>query len=268
MDIATLLGIAIGGMAILVSMMMVAPITAFIDPPSVMITGGGTMAALLINYPLGDILKVLKIVPVTFQAKHFDPVPIVNKLLELKEAGQRKGLATLETMAADIPDPFMKRGVEMVSNNMPDDQIRYALETEMEFTEYRHGLGESIFNSMAALAPAYGLIGTLIGLIAMLRGLGGGEAAVEAIGKGMAVALITSLYGALMANFVALPLAGKLKVVHEEEYAHKRLIAEGMIMLSQGIRENMPPRQLGERLGMYLPSSMREQIQVDQSTAA
>lgn len=268
MDVATLVGMFLGIAAIIVSIPMAGvPITEFVDGPSVLIVGGGCMAALLINYPLGDVIKILKIVPVTFKQKKFDPIPTVNQMIQMVDQGVKRGNAALETMANEIGDPFMKRGVLLVAGSMPEEQIRYALETELEFTEQRHSLGESFFMMVAAYGPAYGMLGTLIGLIAMLRGLGGSNA-VEAIGSGMAVALITTFYGSIIANLFGLPLAGKLRQTHEEEYTYKRLVVEGLILVSQGIRESLPPSAMGERLGMYLPPARRTEIQTGRSSAA
>lgn len=268
MDIATFVGMAFGIAAIIVSIPLAGvPITDFINYPSILIVGGGCLAALLINYPLGDVIRILRIVPVTFKQKKFDPIPVVNQMIQMVDQGVKRGATTLESVANEIADPFMRRGVLMVAGGVSDEQIRYAMETELEFTEQRHALGESFFMSLAAYAPAYGMLGTLIGLIAMLRGLGG-SSAVEAIGKGMAVALITTFYGSIIANLFALPLAGKLKQTHEEEYTYKRLVIEGLLLVSQGIREGLPPSTMGERLGMYVSPSRRAEIQAGRMTAA
>jgi len=268
MDIATLIGMFFGIACIIVSIPLAGvPVTDFINWPSVLIVGGGCTAALLINYPLSDVIKILRIVPVTFKQKKFDPIPTVNRMIQMVDQGVKRGNAALEGMANEIGEPFLKRGVLLVASSMPDEQIRYALETELEFTEQRHALGENFFMMLAAYGPAYGMLGTLIGLIAMLRGLGG-TSAVEAIGKGMAVALITTFYGSILANLFGLPLAGKLRQTHEEEYAYKRLVIEGLLLVSQGIRESLPPSTMGERLGMYIPPSRRAEIQASRSSAA
>lgn len=268
MDIATFVGMLLGMGAIVASIPLAGvPITAFVNYPSILIVCGGCLAALLINYPLGDVIKILKIVPVTFKQKKFDPIPTVNQMIQMVDQGVKRGNAALEAIANEVGDPFMKRGILLVASNMPDDQIRFALETELEFTESRHSLGESFFNMLAAYGPAYGMLGTLIGLIAMLRNLGG-SSAVEAIGSGMAVALITTFYGSIIANLFGLPLAGKLKQTHEEEYTYKRLVVEGLLLVNYGIREGLPPSAMGERLGMYIPPSRRAEIQASRSSAA
>ncbi|GIX07174.1 MAG: chemotaxis protein MotA [Candidatus Poribacteria bacterium] len=262
MDIATMIGIVLGVGAILYGITGAGvPITAFIDPPSLLIVFGGVIAALLINYPLKDILQVIRVIPLTFKSKEFDPIPVVNQLIEMADQGVRKGPAALEAMAQELPDPFIQRGVELVAASVPDDQIRYALETEMEFTAMRHEQGERVMTAFASYSPAFGMIGTLIGLVAMLRNLGaGGGNAVEGISKGMAVALITTFYGALMQNLLGLPLSGKLRVTHENEEAYKRLVIEGVLMVSQAIRESLPPKTLASRLGLYLPPARRSEL--------
>ena len=270
MDIGTLLGIVFGLGAILYGINGAGvPISSFIDVASMLVVLGGCIAALLINYPLKDVLQVMRVIPLTFQAKEFDPIPVVNQLIDMADQGVRKGPAALEALAQDLPDPFIQRGIELVAAQVPDEQIRYALETEMEFTQVRHDQGERVVSAFAAYAPAFGMIGTLIGLVAMLRNLGaGGGNAVEGISKGMAVALITTFYGAVLQNLVGLPLSGKLKVTHENEEAYKRLVIEGVLMVSQGIRESLPPKTMADRLGLYLPPSRREEVAAGGGAAA
>jgi len=264
MDLATIIGFALGFGAVAYGIVgSGVPFSAFIDPPSLLIVLGGTIAALLINFPMERVLGVLKVLPLTFQAKSFDPVPIVTQLVEMADAGAKRGAAALEQMSSELPDPFMRQGMELVASNAPDDQIRYVLETELAFMEERHESGEKIVSGFADYAPAFGLVGTLIGLVAMLAGLGGGGgggSAVEAVANGMAVALITTFYGALLQNLVGLPLAGKLKAANQTEAAYKRVVIEGILMVSQGMRESLPPNILAARLSMYLPPDRREEL--------
>lgn len=264
MDLATLIGFALGFGAIVYGIIgSGVPFSAFIDPPSLLIVLGGTIAALFINFPLERVLSVMKVLPLTFQAKQFDPVPIVTQLVEMADAGAKRGAAALEQMSQELPDPFMRQGMELVASNAPDEQIRYVLETELQFMEERHEEGEKIVSGFADYAPAFGLVGTLIGLVAMLAGLGGGGgggSAVEAVASGMAVALITTFYGAIFQNLVGLPLAGKLKAANATEAAYKRVVIEGILMVSQGMRESLPPNILAARLAMYLPPDRREEL--------
>ena len=175
MDLATVIGFAMGFGAIIYGIIgSGVPFSAFIDPPSLLIVLGGTIAALFINFPMARVLGTMKILPLTFQAKEFDPVPIVTQLVEMADAGAKRGAAALEQLAQDLPDPFMRQGMELVASNAPDEQIRYVLETELAFMEERHTEGEGVISGFADYAPAFGLIGTLIGLVAMLAGLGGG----------------------------------------------------------------------------------------------
>ncbi len=271
MDIGTPVGIVLGLGAIMFGIMNAGvPVTAFVDPASMLIVVGGCIAALLINFPLKNVLQLMKVLPLTFQAKEFDPVPVVSQLIDMADQGVRKGPAALEAMAEELPDPFIRRGVGLVAAQVPDDQIRYALETEMDFMEDRHGEGEQVISQFGAFAPAFGMIGTLVGLVAMLRNLGGGDGgggAVAAISSGMAIALITTFYGAVLQNLIGIPLSGKLKVAHANETAYKRLVIEGVVMVSTGIRESMPPKTMADRLGLYLPPQRREEITVGGAAA-
>jgi len=271
MDIGTPIGIVLGLGCILFGITNAAvPISSFIDPASLLIVVGGCIAALLINFPLKTVMQVLKVLPLTFQAKEFDPVPVVTQLIDMADQGVRKGPAALEAMAEELPDPFIRRGIGLVAAQVPDEQIRYALETEMEFMDDRHSGGEQVIAQFAAFAPAFGMVGTLIGLVAMMSNLGGGDGgggAVAAIASGMAIALITTFYGAVLQNLIGIPLSGKLKALHEQESTYKRLVIEGILMVSQGIRESLPPRTMADRLGLYLPPQRREEVTVGGAAA-
>ena len=264
MDLATIIGFALGFGAIIYGIIgSGVPFSAFIDPPSLLIVLGGTIAALLISFPLDRVLGVMKVLPLTFQAKAFDPVPIVTQLVEMADAGAKRGAAALEQLAQDLPDPFMRQGMELVASNAPDEQIRYVLETELGFMEERHTEGTGVIGAFGDFAPAFGLIGTLIGLVAMLAGLGGGGgggSAVEAVASGMAVALITTFYGAVFQNMIGIPLKNKLEAANATEAAYKRVVIEGIIMVSVGMREALPPNILASRLSMYLAPERREEL--------
>jgi len=218
MDITTLLGIAFGVGMVLIAIFKGGGVAIFINIPSMMITVGGTIGATLINFPLSKVIGVMKIVKKAFLYK----------------------------------EPLSHETITMFVDGTAPETIRDILRIDLDVLESRHRLGQSIFNALGAYAPAFGMIGTLIGLIQMLRSLDDPSK----IGQGMATALITTFYGALMANLIFLPIAGKLKVRSEEEILTKELIIEGIMAIQSG--DN--PRIVEEKLKSFVAPSLREKI--------
>ena len=225
----------------------------FIHVPSILIVLGGTFAATLINYPLQSVLAVSKILKNVFMEKSKDPNEIIKILVDLAETARREGLLALEDTAYQMDDDFLKKGILLIVDGTDPELVRTILETELAFLEDRHRTGQSIFETMGALAPAFGMIGTLIGLIQMLKNLQDPDA----IGPGMAVALITTFYGALLSNFVFVPIAGKLKVRSNEEILLKEVMVEGMLSIQAG--EN--PRIIEEKLKAFLSPKLRSSLE-------
>ncbi|TYP59922.1 flagellar motor protein [Thermosediminibacter litoriperuensis] len=252
MDRATIIGI-IGGLAIFLwAIYMGGPISAFINIPSMLIVLGGVVASTLINYPLSKLIEVVKILKNVVIEKQMSSEEIIRTIVNLADTARREGLLALEDTAAQIQDDFMKRGIMLVVDGTDPELVKNILETELAFLEERHKEGQSIFETMGALAPAYGLIGTIIGLIQMLNKLDDPSA----VGPGMAVALITTFYGATLANFLFLPIAGKLKVRSKQEILMKEVMIEGILSIQAG--EN--PRIIEEKLKAFLAPKLRETL--------
>jgi chemotaxis protein MotA len=224
-------------------------LTAFWDPPSIAITVGGTFAAVLINFPLSKILGVMKILKHAFVGKPIDPSEVIMTLVKFAEKARREGLLALEDEATQLSDPFLQKGLQLVVDGTDPELVRSILETELAFLEDRHKAGQGIFDSLATLAPAFGMIGTLIGLVQMLKNLDDPSA----IGPGMAVALLTTFYGAMMANFLFIPISGKLKVKSAEEVLLKEVMIEGILSIQSG--DN--PRIVEEKLKAFLAPKLR-----------
>lgn len=249
MDIASIIGLVIGTFLIIWSISSGSPLTSFWNLPSVAITVGGTFAAVLINFPLPKVIGVMKILKHAFVGKTIDPSEIIVTLVKFAEKARREGLLALEDEATQLSDPFLQKGLQLVVDGTDPELVRSILETELAFLEDRHKSGQGIFDSMAALAPAFGMIGTLIGLIQMLKNLDDPSA----IGPGMAVALLTTFYGALMANFIFIPISGKLKVKSAEEVLLKEVMIEGILSIQSG--DN--PRIVEEKLKAFLAPQLR-----------
>jgi len=252
MDIATVVGIFAGIGLILAAMATSGGVGIFISVPSLMITVGGTLAATLISFPLPQVISVFKVARNAFQTKDVSPTELISAMVKMAEKARREGILALEQEAKNVEDEFLKRGLFLAVDGIPPELIRNIMETEMELLEERHELGQRVFKTMGALAPAFGMIGTLIGLIQMLRKLD----EPDQLGIGMATALITTFYGAIMANLIFLPMAAKLRTRTENELLARRIAIEGIISIQAG--DN--PRIVEEKLKAFLAPKVRETV--------
>lgn len=251
MDIATIVGLIAGVGLVVVAILLGGSPGVFVNVPSVLIVGGGTLAATLINYPLGDVLSVLSTLRNAFFHKAVTPDTLIKKLVSFATIARREGILALESHASDAGDEFLQKSVQLAIDGTAPELIKDILTTELAFMEDRHALGQSVLVAMGTFAPAFGMIGTLIGLVQMLTTLDDPSK----IGGGMAVALLTTLYGALLANVVFLPAAGKLKVRTANELLTKEVIIEGILSIQSG--DN--PRIVEQKLKAFISPAMREQ---------
>lgn len=249
MDLATLFGIVIGMVLLIVSIMMEGDILLFWSFSSILIVFGGTFASIMINFTMNQVLSVFPLLKVAFSKKSHDSIAMIEVLVDFAETSRREGLLALEEKALAADEPFLQKGIQLVVDGTDAELVRNILEIELVFLEERHRLGQKIFEQMGALAPAYGMIGTLIGLIAMLGALDDPDQ----IGMGMAVALITTLYGSVASNLIFLPLAGKLSIKSDGEVLLKQVMIEGILSIQAG--EN--PRIVEEKLKSFLSPAER-----------
>lgn len=250
MDLTTIIGFTGGIILVLSSVILrggMAALSGFINMPSVMITFGGTFAALLINYPLQQVVKSFKIVQKVFTEKQEEPTHYIEIFRKLIIKSSKEGVLALQDELKDIDNVFLKRGVKMVVDGQSQGLIREELETELAFTRERHKIGQEIFVTLGTYSPAFGMIGTIMGLILMLANLQNQAQ----IASGMAVALLTTFYGALAAYLIFLPIAGKLKRRSEEELFIKRVILRGVLSLHAG----EIPSIAVSKLRAYIPRS-------------
>ncbi len=254
MDIATVLGLVAGVALVLITILLGGAPQMYVNIPSIILVFGGTISATLINYPLGDVLSVFNTVKNSFIQKLSDTERIIEKLVEFATVARREGILALEGHAADAGDEFLQKSVQLAIDGTAPELIKDILTTEIAFMEDRHAMGQSILNAMAAFAPAFGMIGTLIGLVAMLATLDDPSK----IGGGMAVALLTTLYGAILANLILLPLVGKLKVRTSLELLQKEVVIEGILSIQSG--DN--PRVVEQKLKAFVSPAARERITV------
>ncbi len=225
----------------------------FLNSSALMIVAGGTMAALLISFPLPRIMKVMGVLLQIFKKEIQNPSWVIKLVVELSFKARRQSLLALEEDLKRIDNRLLKMGVELVTDGQPAMIVREVLETEVDFVQARHRGGEQIFRSAARYAPSFGMIGTLIGLVSMLRHVGGDADSAGAIGQGMAVALITTFYGTMMANLFFTPVAEKLRNRSDDELLVSRIAIEGLLMIQSGVN----PRIIEQKLNSFLPPDMR-----------
>ena len=245
MDIATVLGILSATGLVLGAIFMGSGLNVFINIPSLCIVVGGTIGVTLVAYPLKDFLSVIKVVQKAIFTKNISATELISKFTDFANKTRKEGILALESEIKELSDEFFKKGVQLSIDGLEPQQIRNILDTEIEFVRDRHKLGADIFTSMGTFAPSMGMIGTLIGLVQMLQSMDDPST----IGPAMAVALLTTFYGSLMANICCMPIAGKLKTRSKEEMLTKEMTIQGIISLSNG--DN--PRILEQKLLAFLP---------------
>jgi chemotaxis protein MotA len=229
-DLATILGIITGISLIVWSIFLGGDARIFLNLPSAMITFGGAIAATLISFQFKEIIGVMSVVRKAFFSHKVYPSSVIDQILLLGKKARREGLLAIEKDVSFLEDPFLRSGMELVVDGTEPELIRNIMETELSYLVERHKKGIQIFNALGAYSPAFGMIGTLIGLIAMLTRLENPSQ----IGNGMAVAMITTFYGAFAANLIFLPIAGKLKNRSDEEVILKEMIIEGVLSIQLG----------------------------------
>ncbi|MCH4888728.1 motility protein A [Acidaminobacter sp. JC074] len=253
MDIGLIAGI-IAGMGLVIFGIITGgtPFSAFIDTGSILIVIGGGIAATFVQYPLADMLGISKIFMKALKNPEFNTGQIIDKVIELANVARREGLLALEEAVDEVNDEFLKKGVMLIVDGTDPEMVKNILETELTNMVDRHAKGRGIFEALGSLMPAFGMIGTLVGLVGMLQSLSDPSA----IGPKMAVALLTTFYGSLFANLIWIPIAGKLQIKSDEEALVKEVMIEGLLSIQAG--EN--PRIIEEKLKAFLSPSVRKTI--------
>ncbi len=258
MDLATLVGL-LGAFGIITAAILFGgSAIIFVNIPSLLIVGGGTMFAVLMKFPLGHFFSAFKVAAKAFFAKSEDPVKLIEEGVLLANIARKEGVLGLE--GQDIQNEFLERGIQLCVDGHEPDFVRTMLGKDINLTIERHERGQAIFKAIGDMAPAMGMIGTLIGLVQMLSAMDDPKA----IGPAMAVALLTTLYGAIIANAFALPIADKLAHRSQEERLNKGLILETI----SSIQEGLNPRVMEELLKTYLPAGLRDSVGEAQADAA
>lgn len=248
MDLATLIGI-LGAIGLLIMAMLLAgDIMMFVDAQSVIIVFGGSIFVVLSNYNLGQFFGIGKIIGKAFMFKLEKPEELIEKAVDMADAARKGGFLALEE--AEITNAFMQKGVDMLVDGHDADVVRATLQKDIDLTTERHDTGAKMLMALADVAPAMGMIGTLIGLVAMLSNMDDPKS----IGPAMAVALLTTLYGAFLANVIAIPIASKLELRLAEEKMNQELVLDAVL----GIQDGQNPRVIEGLLKNYLAEGKRQ----------
>lgn len=252
MDIATLIGILLGFIVITTAIVAGGGWQIFIHIPSMAITIGGMLCATLIHFSLPQFLGIFSVIKKTVIAKVLSPSELIQKMVNFAAINRRDGALALEQEIPHLDNSFFIKGLQMLVDGRNSEQIRDFMSIEIQYLQERHSTGKKILEFMGSAAPAFGMIGTLIGLVQMLRSLD----SPEEIGGGMALALLTTFYGALSANLIFIPLAGKLGIFSKAEKTAIEMILEGICAIAEG--DN--PTIVREKMQAFISQGRREEV--------
>lgn len=252
MDIATILGLVICfGMVILgvATSGGLSALPSYVDLPSVAITFGGAFSAVLASCSLQQFAAGIKSFALILKTPKNDTSEMIKNIIDLSNVARKEGLLSLEEAAGDLEDDFLKKGILLIVDGTDPELVRAIMETELVSMDNRHKAIIGFWESVAAMGPAWGMIGTLVGLVNMLNNMSDPDS----IGPNMATALITTLYGSLLANWICAPVTGKLKTHNEMEMMQKEIMIEGLLSIQAG--EN--PRVIEEKLKSFMSPADR-----------
>ncbi|MEH0019051.1 MAG: MotA/TolQ/ExbB proton channel family protein [Desulfobacter sp.] len=251
MDISSVIGVVSGSGFVLGTILLGGSLMMFVNIPSILIVVGGTIAAIMIAYPLSDVLGMFKVAIKVFMFKIEQPEDIIANLVEISNKARKGGLLSIEGDIQTTPDPYLAQALQMTVDGVKTGDIAQIMQKKMQLTKKGLDTGSEIFANMGSYAPAFGMIGTLIGLVQMLANLDDPSS----IGPKMAVAMITTFYGAVMANLFFIPMSDKLTGRNEEEITNMNIIFEGIL----SIREGEHPKLMEDKLKVYLAESKDEE---------
>jgi chemotaxis protein MotA len=250
MDIATIIGL-LGAFGLIVSAIGFDSLSQFVDTPSVLIVVAGSIMVVMFRSSLGEFLGAIAVMGKTFKNKLDKPEDLIQRLVELADIARKDGMIALE--GQDIPNPFLAKGIGMLVDGTDPELIKKSLSKDIQAMRNRHRGGADIFSAWGEIAPAMGMIGTLIGLVQMLANMSDPKS----IGPAMAVALLTTMYGAILANVICLPVSQKLRNQSDLETANCELIIEGVLFIQGGGN----PRILADLLASFLAPKVRAKLQ-------
>ena len=253
MDITTVIGTVLGfGLVLFAMATGPGGLAIFLNVPSLAIVFGGTAAVTLMNFPMDQVKQIIKVTLRTFLFKLPTPQEEIERIIEYSNLARKEGLLALEGRLKEVDDAFFAKGVQLVIDGFPAETVRDIMDLEAEWQKARHADGKRMLDAVGSMAPAFGMIGTLVGLVQMLQNLNDPSK----FGGGMATALLTTLYGAMAANMVCIPLAGKLEVRALEEALLRELMTEGVVAIQSG----EGPQLIKEKLKSFIAPAVREAV--------
>lgn len=253
MDLTTVIGTILGfGLVFFAMASGEGGLMPFVHVGSMLIVFGGTTAVTLMNFPIENMKELIKVMLRTYLFKLNPPVEEIERVVDFATLARKEGLLALETRVKEVDDTFFAKGVQLVIDGVPSEAVRDIMELEAEWQRQRHINGKKMLDALGSMAPAFGMIGTLVGLVQMLQNLSDPSK----IGGGMATALLTTLYGAMAANMLFIPLAGKLEMRMNEEAALRELMIEGIVSIQAGEGAQL----IKEKLKSFLPPAARESL--------
>jgi chemotaxis protein MotA len=259
-DIATIIGLFAAFGLVGWSILAGGNLAGFFNPSAAAIVLGGTFGSLLVHFPITRIVGLFGILRKTLVYSHPEPDAVIAKMVQYAERARREGMLALEDDSETETDDFLRKGLRLAVDGTDPQLLEKIMHTDLQQIENRHIEGARILAAGGAFAPAFGMIGTLIGLVSMLSTLSDPAQ----IGAGMATALVTTFYGAVLANALFLPLAGKLETRSREEILNKEMVIDGIMAIQSGDS----PRIVEEKLKSFLSPSMRRKVEVAKERAA
>ncbi|UCE49056.1 MAG: MotA/TolQ/ExbB proton channel family protein [Phycisphaerales bacterium] len=255
MDIATVVGVVVGFVVIVAAIVVGGGWQAFVHVPSLGIVIGGMLCATLTHFSLSQFIGIFAVVKKTLVTKIPASTDLIQKMVNFAAINRRDGALALEQEIPKLNDVFFVKGLQMLVDGQDSESMRNLMSLEIDNLRERHSIGKKILEFMGASAPAFGMIGTLIGLVQMLKNL----SSPEQIGAGMAVALLTTFYGAFTANLIFLPLAGKLGIYSKAETTAMEMIVEGVCAIADG--DN--PSTIREKMEAFISKGRREEVKAN-----
>lgn len=255
MDLSTIIGIVVGFVIIVVGIGF-DKLGNFVDVGSVFLTIGGTICGVMASFPFSHFAKMGKHMKIITQGKRYDYQALIDQLVEMAQMARQNGLLSLEEKANEVDDLFFKQGLMLVVDATEEDEIRSRLENELDAIADRHDSGVAIYEKASSYAPAFGMIGTLVGLVNMLKSMDLDSGGASSLGADMSVALVTTFYGCILANLIFGPIAKKLRIRNDEEMRYRQIMVEGIMSIQAG--DN--PKFLKEKLASYLDQKTQNKI--------
>ncbi len=257
MDLSTIIGIVLG-FALIVWGIKIPQLPNFWDPQSVALTLGGTVCAVIASFPFNQLKRMGSHFKILLQGNRYNYGALIEQMVEMAQLARQNGLLSLEEKANEIDDPFFKEGLMLVVDATEEEELRARLQNELDNMADRHDAGVAIYEKASSYAPAFGMIGTLVGLVNMLKNMNVEEGGASSLGADMSVALVTTFYGCILANLIFGPIAKKLRIRNDEEMQYRMIMMEGIISIQAGDNPKLLREKLLSNLDQKTQAKLRD----------